>query len=62
MEEPVNETIQIPVEDAAQLQALLDECLPEMQRIVEKIDRDMKEIQQLRQETRVILDELKRRR
>jgi hypothetical protein len=48
-----------PLQTAADYEAAIEECLAEMQRLREKIDRDQADIDRLKVETRAILARLK---
>jgi hypothetical protein len=57
MEETVK--LEMTKEESQQFQALIEECLTQMRQSIERIDRDQEEIDQLRIETRIILDQIK---
>lgn len=55
----MEETIEIPAAEAAELEKLLDEYLPEIQRMLKEIERNQAEAALLQAETEAILKQLR---
>jgi len=55
----MNRSIEISASEAADFEAFLDQCLAEMARANERMEKDQVEIEQLKAETRAIMDSIK---
>ena len=49
---------EVPVDEAVQVQAAMQECIAEMQRANERMKKDQAEIERLKAKTRAMLAEL----
>lgn len=56
MEEAVE--LEMTKAEAVQFQALIEECLAKMRQTIERIDREQAEIEQLKFETRAMLNQI----
>jgi hypothetical protein len=55
----MNESVEIPASEAAAFEAFVDQCLAEMAEANARMEKDQSEIEQLKAETRAIMDSIK---